>query len=98
MTVHTAQGARLDQPKKTSQTKEVMKRFAQNPLAMIAMVMFVVFVALALIKVIEKSVAQLSDAAKEIAKGRVDIKLVKYNNDEFGELVDEYTKVIENIK
>ena len=57
-----------------------------------------VFVALALIKVIEKSVAQLSDAAKEIAKGRVDIKLVKYNNDEFGELVDEYTKVIENIK
>ena len=57
-----------------------------------------VFVALALIKVIEKSVAQLSDAAKEIAKGRVDIKMVKYNNDEFGELVDEYTKVIDNIK
>lgn len=57
-----------------------------------------VAVALALIKVIEKSVAQLSDAAKEIAKGRVDIKMVKYNNDEFGELVDEYTKVIDNIK
>lgn len=49
MTVQTAQGPRLDQPKKTSQTKEVMKRFAQNPLAMVAMAMFVVFVVLALL-------------------------------------------------
>lgn len=57
-----------------------------------------VFVAMALIKAIEKSVVQLSDAAKEIAKGRVDIQLVKYNEDEFGEMVDEYTKVIDNIK
>lgn len=57
-----------------------------------------VVVALALIKIIEKSVKQLSDAAKEIAEGRVDIHMEKYNNDEFGDLVDEYTKVIENIK
>nr|WP_297864754.1 methyl-accepting chemotaxis protein [uncultured Acetatifactor sp.] len=55
-------------------------------------------IALFLIKTIEKSVSQLSDAAKEIAKGHVDINMVKYNNDEFGELVDEYTKVIDNIK
>ena len=46
-------------------------------------------IALFLIKTIEKSVSQLSDAAKEIAKGHVDINMVKYNNDEFGELVDE---------
>ena len=51
-----------------------------------------------LIKIIEKSVAQLSDAAKQIAKGHVEITMEKYNNDEFGDLVDEYTKVIENIK
>lgn len=57
-----------------------------------------VSIAFLLIKTIEKSVVQLSDAAKEIAQGRVDINMVKYNNDEFGELVDEYTKVIENIK
>ena len=57
-----------------------------------------VAIALFLIKTIEKSVLQLSDAAKEIAKGHVEINMVKYNNDEFGELVDEYTKVIENIK
>ncbi len=55
-------------------------------------------IAVALIRVIERSVKQLSDAAKEIAAGKVDIHMVKYNNDEFGDLVDEYTAVIENIK
>ncbi len=57
-----------------------------------------VIIALALIRSIERSVAQLSDAAKEIAMGHVDIEMVKYNNDEFGNLVDEYMKVIDNIK
>lgn len=61
-------------------------------------VLLVLFIALSLIKQIAKSVAQLSSAAKDIAAGRVNIEMVKYNNDEFGELVDEYTKVIENIK
>ena len=61
-------------------------------------VIITVWIALALIKVIEKSIKQLSDAAKEIAAGKVDINMVKYNNDEFGELVDEYMAVIENIK
>ncbi len=55
-------------------------------------------IAILLIKTIEKSVKQLSDAAKDIAAGRVNIEMVKYNNDEFGELVDEYNKVIDNIK
>lgn len=57
-----------------------------------------VTIAYMLIKVIAKSVRQLSDAAKEIAMGHVEISMEKYNNDEFGELVDEYNKVIENIK
>lgn len=61
-------------------------------------VILVLFIALSLIKQIAKSVAQLSSAAKDIAAGRVNIELVKYNNDEFGELVDEYTHVIDNIK
>ena len=61
-------------------------------------VMVTVVVALALIRIVEKSVAQLSSAAKDIAVGRVDIHMEKYNNDEFGDLVDEYTKVIDNIK
>lgn len=53
----------------------------------------------ALIREIARSVKQLSDAAKDIALGRVEgIKLIKHGNDEFGELVDEYTIVIDNIK
>lgn len=55
-------------------------------------------IAFALIKAINKAVTQLSNAARDIAIGRVDIELVKYNNDEFGELVDRYTEVIDNIK
>ena len=61
-------------------------------------VVFTVIIATILIKAIERSVVQLSNAAKDIAMGRVDIELVKYNNDEFGELVDAYNKVIDNIK
>ena len=61
-------------------------------------IIITLIISTSLIKAINKSVSQLSKAAKDIAMGRVDIELVKYNNDEFGELVDEYTTVIENIK
>lgn len=57
-----------------------------------------VLIALFLIKAINRSIKQLSDAATDIAMGRVDIELVKHNNDEFGQLVDKYTEVIENIR
>lgn len=64
----------------------------------VASVLVTLLVAFSLIKLIAKSVRVLSEAAEEIAKGHVDIDLVKENNDEFGQLVDEYRKVIENIK
>lgn len=51
-----------------------------------------------LVRTIQLSIAQLSDAAREIALGKVDIHMKKYNNDEFGDLVDEYMDVIDNIK
>lgn len=57
-----------------------------------------VLIAISLIKTINKSVSQLSKAASDIAMGRVNIELVKYHNDEFGELIDKYSEVIENIK
>ena len=66
--------------------------------ALILSIAITLFVAYDLIKTIQKSMVLLSNAAKDIAVGRVDIHLEKYNNDEFGDLVDEYTKVIENIK
>jgi len=67
-------------------------------MAVVTMV-FVLVVARILIVTIERAVSQLSKAAGEIAKGRVsNVKLVKHGNDEFGMMVDEYNKVIDNIK
>lgn len=51
-----------------------------------------------LLRTIRKSIEQLSGAAKEISKGHVNVELEKYNDDEFGTLVDEYKEVIDNIK
>ena len=61
--------------------------------ALVVSIAITLFVAFDLIKTIEKSLVLLSNAAKDIAQGRVDVHLEKYNNDEFGDLVDEYTKV-----
>lgn len=82
---------------------EQIHRLATNSnlfsLALVVLsVLVTVVLSINLIKAINKSVTQLSRAAKEIAAGRVDVQMVKYHNDEFGELVDEYTKVINNVK
>ncbi|MCM1495373.1 MAG: methyl-accepting chemotaxis protein [Bacteroides sp.] len=61
-------------------------------------VIITIVIAAMLIGTINKSVTQLVKAAKDISIGRVDIEMVKYNNDEFGVLVDEYTDVINNMK
>ena len=50
------------------------------------------------LKTIRVSLGQLSKAAKEISMGKVDVKLEKYNNDEFGQLIDEYQHVVDNIR
>lgn len=71
--------------------------FATYAFAAVAVIVTLT-VAIYLIRTIDRSVAQLSNAAKDIAKGRVDIEMKKYANDEFGKLVDEYTEVINNIK
>ena len=61
-------------------------------------VLITVFLARAIIKAIEKNVQQFYEAAKVIALGRVDVNIIKYHEDEFGALADEYTKVVDNIK
>ncbi|MDE7299813.1 MAG: cell wall metabolism sensor histidine kinase WalK, partial [Lachnospiraceae bacterium] len=61
--------------------------------------MVTIGIGLSVTRAIDRSVKQLSDAAKEIALGRGNgITLVKYANDEFGELGDEYGKVLTNIR
>ncbi|MCX4354318.1 MAG: methyl-accepting chemotaxis protein [Lachnospiraceae bacterium] len=57
-----------------------------------------IILARAIIHAIDKNVGQFYEAAKVIAQGRVDVNIVKYHDDEFGALADEYTKVVENIK
>lgn len=69
-----------------------------NVILAVVAVFIVAFLALKLLKEVSRAVKQLASAAKDIALGKTDIKMVKYNNDEFGELVDEYTAVIDNIK
>ncbi|MCH5272914.1 MAG: methyl-accepting chemotaxis protein [Lachnospiraceae bacterium] len=51
-----------------------------------------------IIKRIYTSTGQLSQVAKEISLGHTNIKIEKDKNDEFGELLDEYANVVENIK
>ena len=64
----------------------------------IVSIIIILWVAAMLIRQIRLSVEELSNAAKQIAMGRVDIQIKKYSNDELGQLVDEYEKVIQNIK
>ena len=56
------------------------------------------YISITLTRTIRIAVQQLSDVAKQIALGKVDMKLVKRANDEFGQLIDEYQTVIDNIK
>lgn len=90
---------------KVSHTEAELEQKYANSAAIFSVVilaisiLITVVIAASIIKAIDKSVKQLSYAAGEIALGRIsNLKLVKYANDEFGELVDEYEKVVNNIK
>ncbi len=54
--------------------------------------------ALVIGRTIRVSLRDLNLAAKEIARGNVDVDVVKHRNDEFGELTDAFKAVIENTK
>ena len=47
---------------------------------------------------IRLSLNKLRDAAVQMAQGKVDIKLKKERNDEFGELLDDFQTIIDNVK
>jgi len=56
-------------------------------------------ISLSIVKEISKSIKQLSDAAGSIALGQVvNLSLEKPGNNEFGDLIDDYNKVIANIQ
>ena len=59
---------------------------------------FIVILGMDILKKIQRPLEALREAAKEIAQGNVDITLTKLNNDEFGDLVDDFQRIIDNIK
>ena len=82
---------------------ENMERYLRNSNIFTSVVAAVsciitIILARAIIHAIDKNVGQFYEAAKIIAQGRVDVNIVKYHDDEFGALADEYQKVVDNIK
>ena len=59
---------------------------------------FSIFLSVNILRNIRISLNILSEAAREIAVGNANITLTKFRDDEFGELVDEFQKIIDNIK
>ena len=82
---------------------ENMERYLRNSniftmaVAIVSCIITII-IAKAIIHAIDKNVGQFYEAAKVIAQGRVDVNIVKYHDDEFGALADEYMKVVDNIK
>ena len=59
---------------------------------------FSVTMSVTIMRDIRKSLDILITAAREIAAGNANYTLTKYKDDEFGEVVDEFQKIIDNIK
>ena len=55
-------------------------------------------ITIGLTRTLRKSLEQVVDATKKIATGNTDVKLEKHGNDEFGVLIDEFQKVVDNIR
>lgn len=58
----------------------------------------IIYVSVMITRTIRLSVEQLSEAAKQISSGKVDIVLKKERQDEFGDLIDQYQEVIDNMR
>ena len=64
----------------------------------VVMVIIMLGITIVMTRLVRNSLKQITDATKEIATGKVDVKLEKHGNDEFGELIDEYQELIENVR
>jgi len=66
--------------------------------SIIVVVLFSVFMAIALIKSILKSINYLSDVSKEMAAGNLTVEAKAQTNDEFGHLTEIYANTIEKLR
>lgn len=87
----------------TVRKKNVTNSYVQNAeIFMCALVFFAIVLTLimatSLLKDIQRNMKMLSTAAMDMANGRVDVQLQKFRDDEFGELVDDFQKIVDTIK
>lgn len=64
----------------------------------VIMVVVMVGISVAMTRTIRLSLQQVEKATEQIAAGEVDITLVKKNNDEFGQMIDGFQQVVDNVK
>ena len=67
-------------------------------ISLIVMLIFMTYISISIIHSIIHGVNQLSNAAEEIANGKIDVELKKEGDDEFGKLIDAFQKVIKNTR
>ena len=63
----------------------------------IFMIIVITGIAVVMVKRITTSLKELQEAAGAMAKGQIDVKVEKRNNDEFGELIDDVGKLVKGI-
>ena len=56
------------------------------------------YISISTTRMIRTSLKQLSDAANQIALGKVDVNLEKKADNEFGDLIDQYQNVVDNVR
>ena len=56
------------------------------------------YMTVVLTRTIRKSIEQLLEISAQVADGKVDVHIEKMRNDEFGKLVDEYQRVVDNVR
>ena len=56
------------------------------------------YISISTTRTIRTSLTQLSDAANQIAMGKVDVNLEKQADNEFGDLIEQYQNVVENVR
>jgi methyl-accepting chemotaxis protein len=68
--------------------------------AVLFVIMMAFMAALSVItpRIIRVNTTRLSNASKQLAEGNIDIKIEKDGNDEFGQMMDDFGNLVENIK
>ena len=67
-------------------------------LLLVVMIGIMCYISIGLVHNIDASIKQMTEASKKLASGDIDIDLHRDGNDEFTRLMDEFQKVVENLR